>query len=84
MENSQPLEARTATRTFAQFITLGGRISRRTALLSFAAAGVVLGIVFGWNWLVAAGRAPIILALAPCAAMCALGVCAHRLGQKDR
>lgn len=27
------------------------------------------------SWLVAAGAAPIILSLAPCAVMCALGLC---------
>ena len=34
------------------------------------------GLALGWGWLTAVGLAPIILALAPCAAMCAIGVCA--------
>lgn len=39
-------------------------------------AGVVAGGLFlGWDWLVAAGFAPIVLALLPCAAMCAFGLC---------
>lgn len=83
MENSQPLESSTATRAFDQFITLGRRISRRTALLALAAATAAAGLYFGWNWLVAAGLAPIIVPLALCAAMCALGLCAHRTGKKD-
>ncbi len=33
------------------------------------------GLALGWNWVVAAGFAPLLLSLAPCAAMCALGVC---------
>ena len=33
------------------------------------------GAVFNWSWLVAAGIAPIILAVLPCVAMCALGLC---------
>lgn len=83
MENSQRFDAKTATRTLAQTITLGGRLSRRTLLIATAAAGMAAGLLLGWNSLVAAGLAPIILALLPCAAMCALGLCANRLGQKN-
>lgn len=32
-------------------------------------------MVLIWSWLVALGIAPLLLALAPCAAMCALGLC---------
>ena len=49
------------------------------ALLIIGAAGLALN----WIWLVAAGVAPILLALAPCAAMCALGVCMSRTGDKS-
>ena len=41
-------------------------------------SGIVIvgaGLALGWNWLTALGFAPLILSLAPCAAMCALGVC---------
>jgi hypothetical protein len=34
--------------------------------------------VLKWNWLVAAGIAPVLLSLLPCAAMCALGFCMHK------
>lgn len=84
MEHSQPLESRTATANLWRALTLGERIGRRTTLLTLASAGVVSGVYFGWSWLVAAGLAPIILALAPCAAMCALGLCMHRSGPKDK
>ena len=50
---------------------LGGRIG----LIAIAAAALGLGAYFNWGWLVAAGIAPILLAVAPCAAMCALGLC---------
>ncbi len=50
---------------------LGGR--RRLTILAMAVLGV--GAYFNWPWLVAAGMAPLLLALAPCAAMCALGLC---------
>jgi hypothetical protein len=42
------------------------------------AAGLSVGAAalwFGWPLLVVAGLAPILLALAPCAIMCAVGVC---------
>lgn len=44
-------------------------------------AGLALGVglAFKWNWLVAAGIAPVIVSLLPCAAMCALGLCAHKM-----
>jgi hypothetical protein len=49
------------------------------------AAAVVLAapaLWFGWPWLVAAGLAPLLLAMAPCAVMCALGLCMGRAGKK--
>ena len=41
---------------------------------------VAAGLALGWNWLSAIGIAPIILSLAPCAAMCAVGACAMMKG----
>ena len=41
---------------------------------------VAAGLALGWNWLSAIGVAPIILSLAPCAAMCAVGACAMMKG----
>jgi len=38
-------------------------------------AAIAIGLALNWAWLVAAGAAPIILSLAPCAVMCALGLC---------
>ncbi len=58
---------------------LGGR--RGLILLSVAAVGAALA--FNWSWLVAVGAAPLLLALAPCAAMCALGLCMNRSGGKS-
>lgn len=53
---------------------LGVRVSRRTLIL----AAIVLtaaGMATNWGWLVAVGAAPLILSLAPCIAMCGLGLC---------
>jgi hypothetical protein len=48
-----------------------------------AVAIVGAGLALNWSWLVAAGIAPILLALAPCAAMCALGLCMSRMDGKS-
>lgn len=50
---------------------LGGR---RT-LIVLGVAALAGAAVLNWGWLVALGIAPLLLALAPCAAMCALGLC---------
>lgn len=55
---------------------LGGR--RGIIVLALTAAGA--GLYLGWGWLAAAGIAPVLLALAPCAAMCALGLCMNKGG----
>lgn len=50
---------------------LGGR--RGLILLAIAVLGA--GMALNWGWLVAIGVAPVLLAVVPCAAMCALGLC---------
>lgn len=47
----------------------------RRALLLGTFALVGAGLALGWPWLAAFGLAPFVLALLPCAAMCALGLC---------
>lgn len=56
-------------------------LGSRAGLIAMAAVGLGAGAYFNWGWLVAAGLAPIILAAAPCAAMCAMGLC---MGGKKR
>lgn len=58
---------------------LGGR--RGIVVLALAGGGI--GFYLGWGWLTAVGLAPVLLALAPCAAMCALGLCMSRGGGKS-
>jgi hypothetical protein len=55
---------------------VGGRRSLILLFAAFLAAGASLN----WGWLVTAGIAPQILALVPCAAMCALGLCINKMG----
>ena len=58
---------------------VGGR--RGLILLAVTALGA--GLVLNWSWFVAVGLAPLLLALAPCAAMCALGLCMNKMGGKS-
>ena len=58
-------------------------LSGRRGLILLTVAILGAGLVLNWSWLVAAGIAPLLLALAPCAAMCALGLCMNRMGGKS-
>ncbi|MDE2447250.1 MAG: hypothetical protein KGO94_13830 [Alphaproteobacteria bacterium] len=51
-------------------------LGNRFGLLAVGAVVLGLGAYSSWGWLVAAGIAPLLLSLAPCAAMCAVGMCA--------
>lgn len=55
---------------------LGGR----RGLIVLTLAAVVVGLALNWSWLVAVGVAPLLISLAPCAVMCALGLCMSRMG----
>jgi len=54
----------------------------RWGLIALAAIAVAGGLAFNWSWLVAAGIAPVIVAVLPCAAMCALGLCMGGMGRR--
>jgi hypothetical protein len=58
---------------------LGGR----RAWIALATIVIGGGFVLNWNWLVAAGMAPLLVALLPCAAMCALALCKNGGGSGD-
>ncbi len=48
----------------------------RKRLLFIGAATVMGGgMALNWGWLTAIGLAPVLVSLAPCAAMCGLGLC---------
>ena len=57
--------------------------SSRWALVISGTAVVVAGLALGWNWLTAVGLAPLILSLAPCLIMCALGLCMMSRGSSS-
>src|SRR6266496_2852473 len=58
--------------------------TRRWVLIGLAIGGAIAGLALGWDWVVAAGLAPLVVSVLPCVAMCALGMCAMRGGQKSR
>ena len=84
MSRSEPLR-RTET-PLLQDLLLATRyyLSGRRGLIILALALVVAGMTLNWSALVAAGVAPILLALAPCAAMCVLGLCMNKAVGKSR
>ena len=53
-------------------------IRARGVLIAGALLAIVAGVALNWTALVAAGLAPLILVLAPCAAMCAAHLCMKR------
>ncbi|RWA75428.1 MAG: hypothetical protein EOQ28_10110 [Mesorhizobium sp.] len=58
---------------------IGAYLGGRGGLIAAGVVIVVAGLAFNWSWLVAAGVAPVLLSLLPCAAMCALGLCMNRM-----
>ena len=83
---SRPEPLRRTETSLAQDLLLATRyyLSGRRGLIMLALAFVVAGMTLNWSALVAAGVAPVLLALAPCAAMCALGLCMNRTVGKLR
>jgi hypothetical protein len=55
-----------------------GRKGRWRAWLIGGAAVVPIALYGGWDWLAATGLATILIAVLPCVAMCALGLCMGR------
>ncbi|MEM9762956.1 MAG: hypothetical protein AAF968_10640 [Pseudomonadota bacterium] len=47
----------------------------RRGLILGAMALIGTGLWLNWGWVAAVGAAPMILAVAPCAVMCGLGLC---------
>jgi hypothetical protein len=53
----------------------------RPWLIGAAVLGIGVALYAGWDSLVAAGFASVLIAVVPCLVMCALGLCAPRAGK---
>ena len=62
--------------------TVRSVLGNRFGMLAIVAGVIGLSAYSSWGWPVAVGLAPILLAVAPCAAMCALGMCT--MGMKSK
>lgn len=73
--------SRTATPSLGRDLLAAARyhLGGRRGLLILGAVAVAGGLASSWGWLVAAGVAPLLLSVLPCAAMCALGLCMHKM-----
>lgn len=78
MSISESGKAKDATLTRDVLAAFRYYIGGRRALLILGVAALAGGLAFNWSWLVAIGAAPIILSVAPCLVMCALGLCMHK------
>lgn len=67
-----------------RWLTFGHRIGRRTGSVFWISAAVAIGLATSCSWLVAAGLSSLVLAVLPCAAMCAVGLCSGSRDGKDR
>jgi hypothetical protein len=54
---------------------LNAAIRQPIFMVAIAAAVIGLGLYLNWPTVVALGLAPLVLTFAPCALMCALGLC---------
>ncbi len=54
-------------------------LGNRWVLLALGGGVLVTGAALNWSWLVAVGIAPILIAVAPCAIMCAVGLCSMKM-----
>lgn len=82
---SQAIETSKAAQMSLPRIALGllrHYLGGRRGLMVLTVVVLAAGAYFNWGWLVAAGLAPLLVALAPCAAMCALGLCMNKMGGK--
>ena len=52
-----------------------GWLTPRRKWIIAGLAVIGAGLALNWGWLTAMGAAPILLAILPCAVMCALGMC---------
>ena len=62
--------------------TVRSVLGNRFGMLAIVAGVIGLSAYSSWGWLVALGLAPLLISVAPCVAMCALGLCS--MGMKSK
>lgn len=55
----------------------------RNGVIALIVLAAVIGAALNWSWLVAVGIAPLLMAVLPCAAMCALGLCMNKMAGRS-
>ena len=83
MINHENFQTTRASPMAGPLFALRGFLRTRFGIVAMAALAIGGGFYLGWGYVVAAGLAPLILGVAPCAAMCALGLC-MRAATKSR
>ena len=85
MENVRNVEANAAAaQECCAPAAKSGWLNSRNLLIGVVLAGGGGALVLGWDWLVAAGMASILIAAAPCLVMCALGLCMSHKAKSDQ
>jgi hypothetical protein len=64
-------------------LAIAGLVRSRVVIGAAALGVIAVAAAWQWSWLVAIGVAPVLLSVAPCAAMCSLGLCMHRMGGRS-
>ncbi len=78
MESKNCSDAASATLPSDTAVRTRVWLTKTRILLVVASIVMITGLALNWSWLTAIGLAPLLLSLAPCAVMCALGLCAGR------
>jgi len=79
MENVRNTQVNTASaQSCCAPAAKSGWLNSRNLLIGAAVAGGGGALVWGWDWLVAAGLATFVVMMVPCAVMCYFGMCANR------
>ena len=85
MERKTDVVVEPSTTTFGQDLwgLLRHGLRGRRGLLIIGSALALVGVGFGWDWMVAVGIGPVLLGVLPCIVMCAFGLCMSRVGRKS-
>lgn len=58
-------------------------LTGKRGVLVLGGAAIFVAGALNWSWLVTIGAASVIIAILPCAVMCALGLCMRKAGGKS-